>query len=127
VLEEEATAWFDLAGPSRYMTFTHAVLGDRLPAVTHVDGTARVQTVRAAEHPELHRILAAFAERTECPVLLNTSFNGPGEPIVASPADALDTFVRSGADLLVIEGCVVNKADLRIADRTEVVAGASVP
>src|SRR5205809_914002 len=75
--------------PSPYMLFNAHVRSRGLPAVTHVDGTARIQTVDAS-CGEFFRLLGKFFERTGCPVVLNTSFNGPGEPIVESPADALN-------------------------------------
>jgi len=78
-----------------------------VPAVTHVDHSARVQTVDAARNPELCELLEAFHERTGCPVLLNTSFNARDEPIVCTPADAYRTFRRTGLDLLVMEDVVV--------------------
>jgi len=83
-----------------------------IPACTHLDDSARVQTVDAGRNPELHALLAAFHDRTGVPVLLNTSFNRRGEPIVNSPADALRCFVAVALDLLVLEGCVVRRADV---------------
>jgi carbamoyltransferase len=80
-----------------------------IPAVTHVDGSARLQTVDAARNPEFHRLLTAFAARTGCPVLLNTSFNTRDEPVVCTPDDAHRTFERSGLDLLVLEHCLVER------------------
>jgi carbamoyltransferase len=82
--------------------------GEAMPAVDHF-GTARVQTVRADYSPLYYRLISAFADRTGLPALLNTSFNLRGEPIVASPADALSTFARSDLDLLVLEDAVVRK------------------
>ena len=78
-----------------------------LPAVTHVDHSARVQTVDAGRNPEFARLLEAFRHRTGCPVLLNTSFNSRDEPVVCTPHDALATFRRTGLDLLVVEDCLV--------------------
>ncbi|MCO4747328.1 MAG: hypothetical protein KC912_21190 [Proteobacteria bacterium] len=103
VLEEHAADWFDLSGASPYMTRVGRVLRP-LPAVTHVDGTARVQTVSAARHPVFHAVLSAFHARTGCPVLLNTSFNVRGEPIVATPEQALRCFRSTGIDVLALEG-----------------------
>ena len=124
VLWEHAAEWFEIDRPSAYMLLTHQVLKDRLlpvdeepdsiaaravvprseiPACTHVDGSARVQTVHRETNPEFHRLLEAFHQRTDCPVLLNTSFNVAGEPIVCTPEDALATAVRAGLDLLVLE------------------------
>lgn len=103
VLEEHARDWFELDGPSPYMTRVARVLGD-LPAVTHVDGTARVQTVGRADNPVFHRLLTAWHGRTGCPVLLNTSFNVRGEPIVCSADDAWRCFRSTDIDALAIDG-----------------------
>ena len=130
VLAEHATEWFDLDGPSPYMLIVAPLLDERLvevehepeaisdragvvrsevPACTHVDGTARIQTVHEEVNPVFHRLLSAFQQRTDCPMLLNTSFNTAGEPIVASPEDALATAAAAGLDLLVLEDCVIEK------------------
>jgi carbamoyltransferase len=85
----------------------------RLAAVTHVDGTARVQAVDAGVSPRFHALLLAFGARTGIPVLLNTSFNLAGEPIVARAVEGYSTFRRSGIDLLVAGRCVVGKAAAR--------------
>ena len=80
-----------------------------VPAITHVDYSARVQTVSAATNPEFAQLIEAFARRTDCPVVLNTSFNSRDEPVVCTPADAYRTFRRTGLDLLVLEDCVVER------------------
>jgi len=96
-----------------------------LPAVTHVDGSARVQTVTAEQSPLYHALLAAFEAATAtpdapgCPVLVNTSFNVRGEPIVHSPADALRVFRRTGVDALAVGRTVVTKANLPDAERDQ--------
>ncbi len=82
---------------------------DRLPAITHVDGTARVQTVTEPQDPLYYRLLVEFGKRTGVPVLLNTSFNGPGEPIVCSPEDAVGSFLKWDLDELFIEGFLAKK------------------
>jgi carbamoyltransferase len=82
-----------------------------LPAITHVDYSARVQTVDAADQPEFHAILSAFEAETGCPVLVNTSFNVRGEPIVNTPQDAYRCFMRTDIDLLVLEDCLLEKAE----------------
>lgn len=123
VLWEHAAEWFDIDAPSPYMLFTFPVTEGRrvevdveptdfvervqvprssIPACTHVDGSARVQTVHADVHPRLHSLLEAFHARTGCPVLLNTSFNRAGDPIVANPDDALATAREAGLDVLVV-------------------------
>jgi carbamoyltransferase len=82
-----------------------------LPAVTHVDYSARVQTVSKSTHPRFHELLTAFEARTGCAVLVNTSFNVRGEPIVTTPAHAYTCFMRTEMDVLVIENAVLLKAD----------------
>jgi carbamoyltransferase len=83
-----------------------------IPACTHLDHSARLQTVDAARNPDFHTLLTQFHARTGCPVLLNTSFNRRGEPIVNTPADALRCFADVAIDLLVLENCVVRRTDL---------------
>ncbi len=80
-----------------------------VPAITHVDYSARVQTVSADTNPEFAQLIEAFARRTDCPVVLNTSFNSRDEPVVCTPADAYRTFRRTGLDLLVLEDCVIER------------------
>jgi carbamoyltransferase len=139
VLEERCAEWFEIDGPSPYMSFVAGVrnsttpvesdptellptdpanLGGRLgsirspiPAVTHVDGTARVQTVDAERYPELFRILSAFEGLTGCPVLVNTSFNVRGEPIVATFEDAYRCFMATDMDWLLVEDCLLDRAE----------------
>ena len=80
-----------------------------VPAVTHVDWSARIQTVDAERHGRFHRLLTRFHERTGCPVLVNTSFNIRGEPIVCTPADAYRCFMGTEIDLLVLEDLFLRK------------------
>jgi carbamoyltransferase len=80
-----------------------------LPAVTHVDGSARPQTVDRRQSPRYAALIDAFYKRTGCPLVLNTSFNIRGEPIVCSPADALRCFIKSNLDVLVLEDFVVER------------------
>jgi len=108
VREEDAGDWFDLRS-SPFMLRCAKVLGDRIPAVTHVDGTARLQTVSRAVNPPLWQLLGRFGERTGVPVLVNTSLNVRGEPIVETPADAVTTFLSSDIDVLVFPGRVLTK------------------
>jgi carbamoyltransferase len=114
---EAAERYFELPpGGARLCRFMSGVFPvrpewrGRLAAVTHVDGTARVQAVDAEISPRFHALLLAFGERTGVPVLLNTSFNLSGEPIVARAVEGYSTFRRSGIDLLVAGRCVVEKA-----------------
>jgi carbamoyltransferase len=113
VIAERAAEFFDLDVPSPFMLETVAVrAGMNLPAVTHVDGTARVQTVEAGADPLFHALLVRFGELTGVPVLLNTSFNVRGEPIIADEMDALSCFVRARLDVLVAGDLVVRRQDI---------------
>jgi carbamoyltransferase len=132
VLEDHAGAWFELDRPSPYMLLVVPVARwqrkpvspedelregldklwvDRstIPAVTHVDFSARVQTVAPRANPRFHALLRAFQAQTGCPILLNTSFNLKGEPIVCMPIDACRTFLASGMDTLVLGNHVVRR------------------
>jgi carbamoyltransferase len=82
-----------------------------IPAVTHVDYSARIQTVHADTNPRFHALLTAFKTKTGCPVLINTSFNVRGEPIVGTPEDAFRCFMGSHIEMLVIGNCVLRKED----------------
>jgi carbamoyltransferase len=116
VLREEAHRWFDVPPEweSPYMLFVAPVRpGRRVPAVTHVDGSARVQTVDEERNPRFYRLLRAFHERAGCPMLVNTSFNVRGEPVVGTPAEAYRCFRAAGMDALVLGNCVVRKRDVR--------------
>ena len=113
VLAHRAAAHFELDHASPFMLETARVRSPiDLPSITHVDGSARVQTVDATTHPRLARLLDAFAVATGCPILLNTSFNVRGEPIVCTPLDAIRCFVRSGLDTLVLEDCLIDRAGI---------------
>jgi len=130
VLAERAAEFFDLAGPSPYMLLTApvrgahtspsaATLAERLreirssiPAITHVDGSARVQTVDAAENPFLHAVLREFDALTDCPVMINTSFNVRGEPPVCHPREAIDDFLHTGMDAIAIGPFFVEKSSV---------------
>jgi carbamoyltransferase len=110
VTAEDQFRYFDLLQPSPYMLFAAQVkkrYQRALAAVTHVDGTARVQAVTAEEDPFVHALLRAHGAACGLPVLLNTSFNLADEPIVESPHDAIATFLRSKIDVLVLEQCLV--------------------
>lgn len=102
---EDAADWFEGARPSPYMLLAFPVRQERrskLPAVTHVDGTARLQTVTAQENSRYHRLLREFGALTGVPVLLNTSFNVRGEPVVCTPGEALDALQRTDLDAVAI-------------------------
>ncbi len=113
VMEEKAGAHFEFGHASPFMLETCQVASQLdLPAITHVDGSARLQTVDEATNPRFYRLLQAFERRSGCPILLNTSFNMRDEPIVCSPAEALVCFVRSGIDSLVLEDFLLDRANL---------------
>jgi carbamoyltransferase len=113
VLDERAHEIFDGPLPSPYMLFTHRVRGDwaqRIPAAVHVDGTARIQTVDRTAEPLVAEMLEAFERRTGVPVVINTSLNVAGRPIVDDPRDALECFGSSAIDLLAIGPFVIRRA-----------------
>ncbi|HEX8211511.1 MAG TPA: carbamoyltransferase [Longimicrobium sp.] len=128
VLREDVAEWFDLDGDSPYMLLVAEVAASRrrppaageealfgidrlnvarssIPAVTHVDHSARIQTVHRETNPRFHALLTAWKARTGCPVLVNTSFNVRGEPIVLSPLDAFRCFMGTDIDILAAENC----------------------
>jgi carbamoyltransferase len=132
VVEGKQSGYFDLTAESAYMLLVAPVREDKrcplspeeekltglaklktvrsdLPAVTHVDYSARIQTVSKDRSPRFHAILEAFEKRTGCPVLVNTSFNVRGEPIVHSPFDAYRCFMLTDMDVLVVENCLLRK------------------
>lgn len=113
VLEERVSEYFVLDRPSPYMLFVPDVIEEKksvIPAVTHVDGTARVQTVTAERNPHFRRLIESFEEATGVPVLLNTSFNDNGEPIVETPEDAIACFLKTDIDALLIGDSLLVKA-----------------
>jgi carbamoyltransferase len=112
VLEERAGDFFELDRPSPFMLQTWQVRPDKrsvIPAVTHADGSARVQTVSAARNPRFHRVIEAFARLSGVPMVVNTSFNMRGEPIVCSPEDAVRCFEATDIDVLAIGDFLVEK------------------
>jgi carbamoyltransferase len=114
VLAEEASRFFDIDRPAPFMQIAADVrpeFRDRLPAVTHVDGTARIQTVDAENTPFLHELLTRFQARTGCPVLLNTSLNGPGDPLTETAAHSLQTFRQTAIHALVLPPFLVQKRE----------------
>ncbi len=119
VLELRAPEYFDCDRSSPHMLFNFTVRDDKrlqIPAVTHADNTARIQTVNEKENAFLFDILTGFGRLTGIPVLLNTSFNLRGWPIVRTPAAAFSTFISSGLDLLVMEDCLLDKASINPDD-----------
>jgi carbamoyltransferase len=134
VLREDVAEWFGIDGDSPYMLVVADVLEDRrhpvsdedkelfgidrlntirsqIPAVTHVDMSARIQTVHRETNPRYHALLSAFKARTGCPALVNTSFNVRSEPIVCTPEDAFRCFMGTDIELLVAGNCVARKED----------------
>jgi carbamoyltransferase len=112
VLESDAGEWFENAGYSPFMLFVYCVQSDKadkIPAVRHVDGTARIQTVNEDQHPQYYSLLKEFKKLTGVPVLVNTSFNTRGEPIVCTPRDAIECFWTSPFDALVINSFLLEK------------------
>jgi carbamoyltransferase len=134
VLREDVADWFELDCDSPYMLLVADVLKSRrrrmsneeeqlfgidklnvarsdIPAVTHVDYSARIQTVHAETNPRFHALIARFKEKTGCPVLVNTSFNVRSEPIVCTPEDAFRCFMGNEIELLVVGNCMLRKAE----------------
>jgi carbamoyltransferase len=134
VLREDVADWFELESDSPYMLVVADVRKEKrremnaaeqllfgidklnvsrseIPAVTHIDYSARIQTVSEATNPLFHRLLKEFKALTGCPVLVNTSFNVRGEPIVCTPEDAFRCFMGNELDLLAVGNCVLRKAD----------------
>lgn len=134
VLREDIADWFDFEGDSPYMLLVSEVAKHRrvpiaeehqaltgvaklnvvrseIPAVTHVDYSARIQTVHRETNPRYHKLISAFRQKTGCPVLVNTSFNVRGEPIVCTPEDAFRCFMGTEIDALAIGNCFLQKKD----------------
>ena len=134
VLAEDVSNWFELDRESPYMLMVAGVKKEwqrpmteeqealfgieklnvprsSIPAVTHVDYSARIQTVHAETNPRYHKLLSAFKERTGCSILVNTSFNVRGEPIVCTPEDAFSCFMGTHLDLLIVENCILLKEE----------------
>jgi carbamoyltransferase len=142
VLREDVGDWFDLHEDRPYMLLVADVRRDRrrdmtdaeqrlfginklnvvrseIPAVTHVDYSARIQTVHRDVHPMYYRLLEAFKAKTGCPVLVNTSFNVRGEPLVCAPEDAFRCFMGTELDVLVAGRCIVRKERQTVAPVAE--------
>jgi carbamoyltransferase len=112
VLEEKSGEWFETDYPSPYMILVYDVLPDKrhlVPAITHVDGTGRVQTVSRRHNPKYHQLIAEFERLTGVPMVLNTSFNIRGQPIVHLPEQAIECFLTTGMDALFLEDFVLVK------------------
>lgn len=112
ILSEHASDYFEITGPSTYMGFiaiANSGIKEQTPAVVHVDNTARLQTVTKQHNPTFHKLLANFYEISGCPMLVNTSFNVRGEPMVLSPEDAFNCFMGTDIDVLVIGNYILHK------------------
>jgi len=125
VTEEDASLWFLEAQPSPFMLFVNQVSPDKadlIPAVKHIDGTARIQTVNREQNPLYYDLVKAFEQITGVPVLINTSFNTVGRPIVCSPRDALECFWTSPFDVSVMGPYLISKShgekDFRVPSRS---------
>ena len=120
VLEEKAGEWFELGQKSPYMLLVAPVRESKrreIPAVTHVDHSARVQTVSRKQNPRLYDVIKKFDEKYGCPVIINTSFNVRGEPIVESPAQAYACFMRTNMDNLVMGNFLLEKSSQKPLDK----------
>jgi carbamoyltransferase len=115
ILAEATGEWFAKSHPSPFMTLAYAVRPEKrglIPAPTHVDGTGRLQTVTREANPRYHALISAFRDLTGVPVVLNTSFND-NEPIVCRPEEAIDCFLRTKMDALVLGDFLINGVELR--------------
>ena len=111
ILQEEVDKWFENNNHSSYMSFVYKIKKDKqniIPAVTHVDGTGRLQTVSKNINKKFYDLIFEFSKETSVPILLNTSFN-ENEPIVESPINAIDTFLKTKMDVLVLENYVISR------------------
>ena len=118
ILEEATGEYFERTHPSPFMTFAYSVRPEKraaIPAPTHVDGTARLQTVSRRTNPLYWKLIRAFGDLTGVPVVVNTSFND-NEPIVCRPEEALDCFLRTRMDVLVMGNFVLRKSAIMNAD-----------
>jgi carbamoyltransferase len=115
VLMDRVGEYFELDCPSPYMLLVAQVRPERrvVPSVTHVDGSARIQTVTREENPLFYDLIAEFDRRTGCPVIINTSFNVRGEPIVCTPGDAYVCFMRTNMDVLVMGNFLLYKREMK--------------
>ena len=115
VLEEKAEDYFDCCAPAPYMLFNFNVnksKQDIIPAVTHVDNSSRIQTVSKSDNPVFHQLISEFEKLTDVSILLNTSFNMRGYPIVNSPVEAFETFCTGGIDILLMGSTLIVKDDI---------------
>jgi len=139
---EKVSSWFDIDTASPYMLMVADVNKDKqkqlteeeknlfgieklnipksdIPAVTHVDFSARIQTIHSETNPRFYSLIDEFDKKSGCPILINTSFNVRGEPIVCTPEDAYRCFMRTEMDYLVLENVILNKVDQPIIEQDE--------
>ena len=132
ILREDLNEWFDFDSDSPYMLFVSEVKKNKqiemkeseknlfgidklnikrsiIPAITHVDYSARIQTVNGVENPKLYKLLNTFYKKTNCPILINTSFNINNEPIVCNLEDAFNCFKKTNIDILVLGNFIISK------------------
>jgi len=112
ILESEVSNWFDIDRPSPYMLLSAKILEhqkNKVLGIVHKDNTARIQTVNEKQNYKVYSLLWTYYNLTGVPLLVNTSFNGPGESIVETPSDALNTFKKIDLDILVIESFLFKK------------------
>ena len=132
ILREDLSEWFDINTDSPYMLFVANIISNKkvemteeqkklfgidklnikrskIPAVTHVDYSARIQTVDKDTNKPYYDLISKFKEKTDCPVIINTSFNVRGEPMVNTPSDAFNCFMGTELDYLVIGNCIIDK------------------
>ena len=110
---DDATNYFDVSAPCPSMTivaYTKKSAYDLIPAVVHVDGTARLQTVEEKDNPRMYDLLKRFSTYSGVPVLINTSFNDNNEPIVETPFDAINSFLRTELDMLIIGDIIIERS-----------------
>ncbi len=121
ILADKVDEFFELDKPSPFMLLVAQVRKDKrfIPAVTHINGSARVQTIKREDHPAYYDLIDEFYKLSGCPLVLNTSFNLRGEPIVCTPHDAYLCFMRSGIDYLVMDNFILDKKKMKPLDEKE--------
>ncbi|MBU1446176.1 carbamoyltransferase [Patescibacteria group bacterium] len=112
IMEEYLNEYFDIETPTPFMLMVAQVKKNTVPAITHVDNSARIQSVSRSENERYHKLISAFNDKTGTPVIINTSFNVRGEPIVCTPEDALKCFLRTDMDILVLGNHVIDKEQI---------------
>lgn len=121
ILEEKVKEYFEFDRQSPYMLFVAQVRNDKrtVPAITHVDGSARLQTINRDQHELYYDLIKEFDRQTGCPLIINTSFNVRGEPIVCTPQDAVTCFIRTDMDYLVMGALLLDKKRMKAPRQDE--------